>query len=642
MKKILLSLFLQCSVLLFSQHKFLNDPKLSDADLMREKSEKYPDAPAEVLYRSIHFRVDYDGYIYKDVVDRVKIYNKDNASQYLDHQIPLYKNNQGSKVVLSDLKAFTYTWENGKRLTTKVEKDEKYESKEDKNYTITKFAFSNVKNGSVVEYSYSLYSPFIGSTPRILIEDEIPIKYIEYVFDAPKPIGYSLNYKGELTPTFRETGDRIMYGSDYNVYRFGYENVPPYKEEKYVLNNDNYKTGIKAELNSTYFGTVFKSYTLSWKDVSKRLYENENFGYELKRNNLVKDLLPASIKEIPLKKDRARAILNFVQKNYTWNKEDDVVTDKGIKNLLSTKIGNTAELNILLILLLRNADIEANPVVLATVKLGMLMGYLPSLAQLNFVLASYIEGDRFVLLDATSKQSDLNMISPRALNYYGYYMPKDDAKQISIVFPEISKTLLNVEAKMNPDGTFEGKFSDRDTKLYGMIENESFLKDKEKYAKTYKEDYKFSYTNFKQGIQDNGEFESSFDFSADTFTDVLGNKMVFNPLLFLYSQKHNFDQKEKRKAPLEFYSASDRIKKVTITIPDNYVFENVPKSKKFRTEDNALVYSYIVTQEGNKLTVETSMMIDDAVFPAQYYPAFTQIFDNITKMEAQVVTAVKK
>ena len=112
--------------------------------------------------------------------------------------------------------------------------------------------------------------------------------------------------------------------------------------------------------------------------------------------------------------------------------------------------------------------------------------------------------------------------------------------------------------------------------------------------------------------------------------------------MFLYSQNHNFDQKEPRIAPLEFYSAYDRIKKVTLTLPDGYVFENVPKSKKFRTEDNALQYTYQVTQNGNKLTVETITQVDDSVFPKEYYPAFTHIFDNITKQEAQVITAVKK
>ena len=104
----------------------------------------------------------------------------------------------------------------------------------------------------------------------------------------------------------------------------------------------------------------------------------------------------------------------------------------------------------------------------------------------------------------------------------------------------------------------------------------------------------------------------------------------------------SYNQTEPRRSDIEFYSAFDRVKKVTVTLPDGYEFENVPKSKKFRTEDNALQYAYVVTQTSNKLTVETTVKIDDSIFPKEYYPAFKQIYDNVTKMEAQVVTAVKK
>lgn len=642
MKKILLSLCLSVSAAIAAQHKFLDMPKLSDEDLKAEKSLKYEETPAEVLYRSNHFRIDYDGNLYQDVKSRVKIYNKENASSFLDHEIAIYDDRKGTRQTLSDLKAFTVNYENGKAVVTKIERNEKYKSKEDKNYDVTKFAFPNVKNGSVVEYSYTIQTPFYGSTPRIIIEEEVPVRYVEYVLDAPKPLGYTINYKGSASPIHRLVEEKMMYGNHYQTYRYGYENLPAYKDEKYVMNNMNYKTGIKAELNSTLINNIYKSYSTSWEDIRQRLYEHDDFGGQLKKDNLVKDLLPADIKAIPNTLQRAGAILDFVQENYTWNREDEVFTDKGVKNLISTKIGNTAEINLLLTMLLKNAGIDAEPVVLSTVKRGMLLSYNPSINQLNYVLASFIDNGKLNLLDGTYKLGEINMIAPKALNYYGLIMGKKEVKQINIFYPEVSKTFLTVDAKMNPDGTFEGHFSDRDTKLYAMVVNERYTDDKEKFAKSYKDEYKFTLSNLKHGIQNGNEFETSFDFSADTFVDAIGNKLVFNPLLFLYTQNHDFNQKEPRKAPLEFYSANDRIKKVTITLPDNYVFENVPKSKKFRTEDNALQYTYLVTQNGNKLTIETTTQIDDSVFPKEYYPAFTQIFDNITKQEAQVVTAVKK
>ena len=642
MMKILLFALTFCCTFLSAQ-KFLDVPKLSDEDVASTQSKKDAEAPAEVLYRSYHYRIDYNGYMYTDIISRVKIYKKDEAKDFLDFEISMYDNGSGSREVLSNLKGFTYNSENGKTVSTKVDGDSKFKSKEDKNYTVTKFAFPNVKDGSVVEYSYTVMTPFLGSTPMTYMEVEIPVRYVEFVFDTPKPLGYNINYKGTLTPKYREMKEANIYGGEYQIYRFAYENIPAYKDENFVLNNNNYRTAIRAELNSSFIQNELKKYALSWTDIRKRLYDHDDFGGQLKKTILVKELLPQDIKDIANNQEKAAAILKFVQKNYTYNKEDNVITDKGIKNLISTKVGNVAEINLLLTMLLKNAGLNANPVVLSTVNRGLLLSYSPSIEQLNFVVASIEDKGNISLLDATSKLSKINMISPKALNYYGFIMDEKEAKQINVIFPGISETHLVVDAKMTPEGTFEGHFSDKDTNIYSMMVNNMYIDNKDDFQKEYKDKYKFSLSNLKSGLQENDDFETSFDFNADTFVDAIGNKLVFNPLLFLYSQNHSYSQTQERKAPLEFTTKNKKIKKVTITIPEGYVFENVPKSKKFRTEDSAIQYSYVIEQKGtNQLYVEATTIIDDSVFPKEYYPAFKQIFDNITKMEGQVVTAVKK
>ena len=136
---------------------------------------------------------------------------------------------------------------------------------------------------------------------------------------------------------------------------------------------------------------------------------------------------------------------------------------------------------------------------------------------------------------------------------------------------------------------------------------------------------------------------SSLSSVAGSSSSMYSNAcVVFNPLLFLYSQNHDFNQTEERVNPIEFLSAYKKNKKVNITIPDGFKFENIPTSKKFKTDDDSISYSYIVTQEGNKITIETSVLVDDSFFPKEYYPAFKQIFDAITKLEGQLVTVVKK
>lgn len=653
MRTPLLMMALLISSLSFSQ-KFLDPPKLDIEDLKLTTYVKNTSEPAEVLYKSYHYYI-IDGELHLDVVSRVKIYKKDDAKKFLEEEIYTYigKNNKTEKV--TSLKVNTYNLENGKMAVTTVDKNSKYQSKENKNYSVTKFAFENVKDGSVVEYKYSVLSPFLYVVPRVMVEDVVPIRYFEYVFDAPKHFGYNINYKGMLNPHKRDVGEKILYGTECRTYRFAYNDLAAYKDEKYVNNIDNYKTSIRAELNSTDFPITssgayntgisggFKSYGISWSDIRKQLYEDENFGQELKRVNLVKEILPEAIKSIKNNQERAAAVLKFAQNRYKWNGEYSAFTDKGLKQLIATNSGNSAEINLMLILLMRSADLEAEPVLLSTIGRGLLTAYSPSIAMLNYVIAFVDFDGKPVLYDATSKMTSPNLIRPAALNYYGFVMTKTYAKQINILCPEKSVTYLTVDAKLSPDGTFAGNFSDRDTQLYAMMNSESYDKDKDAYQKeSYKERYKFPYTNIKTGAAENGGFQTSFDFDSDSFVDGIGGKLVFNPLLFLYNKSHEFDQTEERRSPIELYTGYDKIKKVTITLPEGYAFENVPKSKKFRTEDSAIQYVYKVTQEGNKLTVETTTTVEDPVYPKEYYPAFKQIFDNITKMEGQVVTAVKK
>lgn len=656
MKTKILQLVLILSVLpIFAQYKYLDLPKLDNNDLKATSCVKNPSEAAEILFKSYHYYIT-DGQLNLDVISRVKIYKKDQAEKFLNQEIYTYdgKNNKSERV--TSLKVYTYNLVNDKVETTTVEKNSKYKSKESKNYTVTKFAFENVKDGSIVEYKYSILSPYVWSIDRITVEDIVPTRRFDYVLDFPKYLGFNIDYKGSLTPKNRDVSDRTIYGGEYYTYRFGYENIAPYRDEKYVHNIDNYRTSIRAELNSTNITRTpgaygsgdlggFKSYAVSWSDIRKQLYDSEYFGEQLKKKSYVKDLLPADIKNMTSPEEKAAAILKYVQKNYTWNNYYTVGAEegKGLKNLLETKVGSSGEINILLILLMRSAGLEAQPVVLSTVGRGLLLDHSPSVNQLNYVLAILDIAGTPKIYDATSKMTIPNLIRPSALNYNGYIMTEKEAKKVNIFCPGKSVTYLTVEAKLNPTGSVEGSFSDKDTMLYAMMNNESYNEDKIAYQQeSYKDRYTFPFTNIKTELLDNNDFQTSFDFDSDTFVDGIGGKLVFNPLLFLYNKSHQFDQTDERRSPIELYTGYDKIKKVTITLPDGYAFENVPKSKKFRTEDNAIQYVYKVTQEGNKLTVETTTTVEDPVYPKEYYPAFKQIFDNITKMEGQVVTAVKK
>lgn len=644
MKKIIVLVLCSANAIMFNAQKkyeFLNPPKFNDADLSKVKSLLDENAPAEILYKSAYFMVDANtGNLHKRYYYRVKIYDKDKAEDWLNLEIPIY-NVGTNRESLGKFKAFTYNLENGNVVPVKVEKSSQYKSKENKYVTLTKFAFPSVKNGSVLEYQYEIISPFRFIIPEVLIESDTPSLNTEYVLDAPINMSYNVNYTGEMTPKYREMEERNLYGAQYRTYRFAYENIKGFKTEKFVRNDRNFRTKIGAELNSTNFGEL-KLYSSSWDQIGKRLYESDDFGGELKRTKLAKENMPAAVSGMKTDLEKANAIFSYVQKTFTWNKDKGVYTEDGIKKLVETKIGNAAEINLFLVMMLREAGLKADPLVISTVENGIINLVSPNISNMNFVLAAVNLDNQLHIYDATSKQSSLDEIPLKNWNQFGILVTKEKTLQIQMSNLKSSNTFLTANAKINDDGSISGTYSDRDTGAYAMYVKDSYDDNAEKYKKQYKENFSMDFTDINSKVLENGDFESSMKFSSSNLIDRVGKKMIINPMLFLSKSSNEFDQAEVRKYPIDFGSPTTKVKKVTLEIPEGYVIEEMPKEKKIVTEDKEISYTYSIEQKGNKLEVTTTTKIGSSDYPKEYYPAFKQIWGVASKFENQVISLVKK
>ncbi|MFC3161435.1 Transglutaminase-like superfamily protein [Chryseobacterium arachidis] len=643
MKKIFLVAFCSMNFMFIDaqKHEFLEYPKFNDADLSKQKSVLDENAPAEILYKSLHFNIDYNtGNLIKKAFYRVKIYDKDKAEDWLNLEIPLYQNGSDQETI-SKIKAFTYNLENGASVATKVDKSSKYKSKESKYVSISKFAFPNVKNGSVIEYQYEVVSPFLYVIPEILIETDTPSLYTEYVLDSPSNIAYNVNYTGFLNPKHKEVTEKMMYGLNYRTYRFGYENIKGFKAEKFVNNDRNYRTKISAELHSTNFKEL-KLYSSSWEQIKERLYENEDFGGELKKTRLAKENMPSHIAEISNEIEKANAVFNYVKNTFTWNKDRGIYTEGGIKKMLETKTGNAAEINLFLVMMLREAGIKADPLTISTINNGLINIASPNVSNMNFVIAAIQTKDGFHLYDATAKQSAMDQLPPRDWNQFGILINKEKVQQLSMVNAKTSFTYLTADAKINDDGSISGTYSDKDTGTYAMFAKESYDDNADKYKKQYKDNYAIDFTGIDSKVLENGDFESTMKFSSDNLIDKIGKKMIINPMLFLNKNSNEFDQTEERKFMIDFTSPFTRIKKIALEIPEGYVVEEMPKNKKIVTDDKEIEYSYTAEQKGNKLEVVSTTKILSPNYSKEYYPAFKQIWGVASKQENQVISLVKK
>ncbi|MCX8531110.1 DUF3857 domain-containing protein [Chryseobacterium luquanense] len=645
MRKIFFVLYFTVStVAVYAQkHEFLKMPKFDIEDLKKTKSEIDEKAPAETLYRSIHYHIDNStGNYVKKVKYRIKIYDKDKAEDWMNLEISLYDNNQGSREMLNSIKAYVYNLEDGKIAETKVDKSSKFRSKENKYITTNKFAFPNIKNGSVIEFQYEITSPFSYEIPLTYIETDTPSEYTEYVFESPINMSYNIDFRGSLSPKYKKVAEENIYGAQYKTYRFAYENVKGFKREKFVKNNDNYRTQIRAELHSTFFNNGLKNYTSTWEDIRKKLWEDDEFGNQYKKDRLVKEIIPKNISEEKDQHKKANLLLDFVKNSYTWNERYGFRTDNGIKDLIKNKTGNTADLNLLLLNTMRSEGIKAYPILISTIGHGYVNLTFPNLGNFNYVMVCAEIDKKIYLYDATSKQAKEDLLPARVWNNNGLLLRDDKAELISLTNIKESYNSHTVKAKINTDGTVSGIYQDQDEGMGALNAKERFDENQDKYKKEYKEVFSVDFDNINSRTLDGGEFRSTMSFSSNNMIDNLGKRKIINPLLFLHQTKNDFDQEEARKYMIDFISPMSKTKVVEIEIPEGYDIAELPKSKKIVTEDKEISYSYTVEKKDNKIITVSEYTIASADYPKEYYPAFKQIWKVISDSESQVMSLIKK
>src|SRR5690606_36366445 len=185
MKTYFLLLSILFTTLLYSQD--IRYGKVSKEELEEIQHPTEPEADAAILYKSTdtYFKYDdSDGYtIYTEVFERIKIYNS-NGFGWATKEIPLRKTTS-YKEELRQEKAAVYNLENGKITSEKLRKNGKFREEASNYLEKEKLTLPNVKEGSVIEYSYLVVSKFFININKYDLQYSIPVNKIDVKFASP-------------------------------------------------------------------------------------------------------------------------------------------------------------------------------------------------------------------------------------------------------------------------------------------------------------------------------------------------------------------------------------------------------------------------------------------------------------------------
>lgn len=656
MKKGMLALllFLQLSVALGQNFELGN---VTVKELAQKNHEKDTAAPAAILFKKAKTIFKFkgkDGFSsYTEVLLKIKIY-KESGLDWANYKIPYYigyESLDDESVVVS--KAYSYHLENGKVVKTKVADEGRFSEDVNEFWRTKTVVFPNVKPGAIIELKYLLRSQYLSVLPEFQFQHSIPVNYAEYVTEIPEFYIYKSIKNGFVPIDYSESLSNISIVTDNNhaVFcqqlnsRYVARDVPALEAENYVTNISNYFGKIELELQTIRMpDQPPKQISATWKDVVKSIYDEKTFGPELLKMNYFFNDLQFLLKDAKSDADKLSRIFSFIKKRMTWNGKYSYSTRKSLEEAYKDKTGNSAEVNLILVAMLKIAALESNPVILSTKSNGTAL--FPNRSRLNHVIASVKIGNEVLLLDAINKYAIINILPFEDLNGIGRVIESDgNNAEIQLAPKENSKNYTVLMAEIMPNAEVSGKIKQ-------MYYNHNALRFRQSYSNSAKEHYlevlenKYNNLEIKEySVENNSDalelpVIENYTYTANNLIDVIGDKMYFNPMLFLAQTKNPF-LALKRVFPVNFVFSNQEKYVITIKIPDGYVIESIPTQKSIAMPGNLGSFRFIVQKTEKQIQLAVNVDINVPEIPAEYYETLQQFFDEIVKTQTEKVVLRK-
>lgn len=616
-------------------------------DELNEKSHPIDSsAVAAILFKTgeTKFNLNNDGNwtVSTEVSYKIKIYKKegfDYANKSVSYYVGGFRNE-----TLNFKNAVTYNLVNGKIEKTKLKSDGEFKEEINEDVKVKKITMPQVREGSIIEYSYTLNSPYISTINDWYFQDEVPVNYVEYNVYLPEYFEYRSVISGyekiDVQNQAINSGDFVQQKYTYTI-----KNVPSIKEEGFITNIDNYTSILKYELASiNYPNQPSKKIAVTWDDVVKSIYDHEGFGNELNNKSYFEDDLKVILEGLTSNKEKITAIFEFVKNKMSWNESYGVVTNIGVKKAYKEKTGNVAEINLMLTAMLRYAGLQANPVLLSTRRNGIAM--FPNRTAYNYVVAGVEVLDDVLLLDATNKNAVVDLMPLRAVNWTGRIIrERGSSNEVNLLDVPISKDNVIILGEIKEDGSIVGKlrrvltdynsFVHREN--YNGVSEDNYLEKLEnRYQGLSVEEYKVENINdLSKPVIENYSFTHTND------VEIIGNKMYIKPLLF-YTLDENPFKLDERKYPVDFSFPFRDSYNISIKIPEGYEVEYLPEVTNVAMENNYATFKYIVSATNNNIQLLVNFDINSFYISSTAYPALKGFFKLMIEKQTDRIILKKK
>lgn len=616
-----------------SEYGKIGKPEIDLVSYARDKS-----AEAVVLFdigKSYFVEKDNKFNVVFERVTRIKILNESGV-KFAEVEIPFYHEG-GIYEHVYEIEGSTYNPDGDYLLRTSLDPTTCHDEQLNEYWSLKKFALPDVKAGSIIEYRYKISSQYLFNLRSWEFQSKIPTVFSEYVVSIIPFYEYIYVLQGAprfSSKTSREAGGTgrqfgpVHYKDIVNT--FIMKDVPAFKDEDYITSVNDYIMKLEFQLSKvhTVDGRTISVIT-TWPELVKTILKHDDVvKYAKKCEKLLSKIIDPDSLVNKSPQEKYEYILSYVRSNFSWNQVNGKYSDKSPNELLKDKIGNDADLNLMVVGLLNAAGIEAYPLFLSTRSNGKVKMNYPLLQSFNYVIADAVIDGENILGDATDVHEGNDMIPSKCLNGKGLLIKDGPVQWISLQSgkPTVTETRFKIEPS--------GEDSHANTLItatgYDALRYRNTMGgDKKKVAgRENADEFTIDEPSIIIENPDNNEKPYTMGYNTTYQTEIINKKIYLAPFLDEPLTENPLKQ-ESRSHSIDMLYPVHRSYVSTITIPEGYKVEFIPEDDKILND--AFELNYHVENDGKTLNVIFNYGFKKALYEAREYGNLKYYFNEIIK-----------
>jgi hypothetical protein len=599
-------------------------------------------------------------------VTRIKILRKAGYDE-ATVTIPLYhKDDRQEKV--SNLRGFTYNMVNGQMQKTKLEAGGTFLEKHNQYYNVQKFTMPEVREGSVIEYAYTLTSDFLFNFQGWVFQRSIPVRWSEYRTTIPVFYKYKIIYQGppdgfivnklstgsvsllvdDKIPTSAglsagHSVGTLTVSAPTEIHQWAMKNVPAFVAEPYMTTEGDYLPRLDFQLIGKQFNSdqPYEDLSASWEKINRTLLESEDFGQQLKRGGFLKESMQALAAKYPSLEARTAAVREAIMSAVRYDGSNTYSAPNSLRKAYDAHRGTAAEVNLLLIAALREAGIAAaQPVLLSTRDHGLINQEFPLVEKFNYVvgLVTLTDGKE-ILVDATDPTLPCGMLPQRCLNQHGRLIvaAPESGRWVSLVPSQRRSHYQQIQLALDAAGNLRGTVHEEHGGYAGADTRDELTAQGEKKYWAERARQHSTWTLPKTAISQRDDLTKpvvfDYEFAQPAETANGTGTLYLNPLA-AFSGSQNPFRHEKRTYAIDFGMLQDETIVLSLNLPAGYTLAELPKTAIIDLANGGGRFLYSATLNGSTLQLTSRLTLRRPSYGADEYVHLRELYRLMLEKQA--------